>query len=145
LPQLFDENGIRFQYPDNWKLDRQDGDDGWSVTVQSPDTAFLLITLRDDGPDTGELAEAVLAAMKEEYQELEADEAVDSLAGQPAVGHDIRFFSFDLSNTCWTRCCYTSQGTLLVLCQLNDLETERNEPVLRAISASLQTDLEDEG
>jgi hypothetical protein len=56
------------------------------------------------------------------------------------VGHDIRFFSLDLTNTCWTRSFYSARGTVLVLCQTNDLELETNEPVLRAICASLEVD-----
>lgn len=140
MVQQFDDYGIRFRYPENWKLEQQETDDGWTISVQSPETAFLMITLRDDMPDTTEMADAALKALKEEYQDLEAEDCVDSLAGQPAVGHDIRFFSFDLTNTCWTRSFYCSRGTILVMCQLNDLETERHEPVLRAICASLEVD-----
>ena len=110
--------------------------------MQSPDTAFLMVCLREDMPSTNRLADAALDALKEEYAELEADECVESLAGQPAVGHDIRFFSFDLPNTCWTRSFYSARGTVLVLCQMNDLELDRNEPVLRAICASMQVEEE---
>jgi hypothetical protein len=136
----FAEGGIRFSYPDNWRLEREENDTGWTVSVQSPDTAFLTISLRQDMPGVERLAEAALAALREEYPDLEADDCAEPLAGQPAVGHDIRFFSLDLTNTCWTRCFYTSQGTMLVLCQTNDLELDTNEPVLRAICASLKMD-----
>ena len=43
----------------------------------------------------------------------EADDCVDSVAGQPAVGHDVRFFSLDLTNTCWIRSFYGGRGTVL--------------------------------
>ena len=56
------------------------------------------------------------------------------------VGHLIRFFSLDLTNTCWTRSFYSSEGTVLVLWQVNDLELEQAEPVLRAICSSFQVD-----
>src|ERR1051326_7034684 len=136
----FDESGIRFKYPENWKLEREDADGGWTVSVQSPDTAFLMLCLREDMPATGDVAETALEALREDYPELEADECVDSLGGQPAVGHDIRFFSFDLTNTCWIRSFYSARGTVLVMCQFNDLESEKNEPVLRAICASLEVE-----
>ena len=138
MPATFAEDGIRFRYPENWKLERQQNDEGWTVTVQSPDTAFLLLSLREDLPDTTELAETALDALKEEYEDLEADECIDSVAGQPAVGHDIRFFAFDLTNTCWTRSFDCPHGTVLLMCQVNDLELSTNEPVLRAICASLE-------
>jgi hypothetical protein len=132
----FHEGGLRFRYPENWKLERQESEEGWTISLQSPETAFMMLCLREDMPTTNELAAAALEALKEEYEDLEAEDCVDSVAGQPAVGHDIRFFSLDLPNTCWTRSFYSAGGTVLVLCQLSDLENETNEPVLRAICAS---------
>ena len=140
MAEQFKEGGIRFQYPENWRLEREDNDSGWTVSLQSPDTAFLMVCLREDMPTPDQMAGAALDALREEYPDLEAEDCVDSLAGQPAVGHDIRFFSFDLTNTCWTRSLYTDSGTLLVLCQANDLELEEYEPVLRAICSSLEVE-----
>ncbi len=140
----FEDAGVRFRYPENWQLQREDTEDGWTVMLQSPETAFLLISMREDMPSVDEVAATALAALQEDYPELESEECVDSLAGQPAVGHDIRFFSLDLTNTAWTRSVYSERGTLLVLCQVNDLELEKNEPVLRAICASLEIDHDDD-
>jgi hypothetical protein len=142
VPATFEENGVSFQYPENWKLEREDNEEGWTVLVQSPDTAFLMVCLREDMPPAEELSETALEALREDYPQLEAEERVDSLAGQMAVGHNVRFFSLDLTNTCWTRSLYTAQGTVLVMCQTNDLELEKNEPVLRAICASLRVEEE---
>src|SRR5262249_30986267 len=136
----FDEGGIRFRYPENWRLEREKSENGWTVTVQSPDTAFLLVSVDEDMPSTEQVAQTALEALRAEYPELEADECVDSVAGQPAVGHDIRFISLDLTNTCWTRSFYSGRGTVLVMWEANDLELEANEPVLRAITASLEVD-----
>ena len=136
----FEDGGIRFRYPGNWRLEREDNETGWTVSLQSPDTAFLMISLREDMPSVDHMAETALAALREDYPDLEADDCTESLAGQPAVGHDIRFFSLDLTNTCWTRSFYTPRGTVLVLWQTNDLELEEKEPILRAICASLEVD-----
>ena len=136
----FDDGGIRFSYPESWRLEREENETGWTVSLQSPGTAFMMVCLREDMPTPDQMAGAALDALREEYPDLEAEDCVDSLAGQPAVGHDIRFFSFDLTNTCWTRCFYGTEGTVMVMCQANDLELERHEPVLRAICASLQVD-----
>jgi hypothetical protein len=140
MPAEFHEGGIRLQYPENWTLAKEPTEDGWTLMIQSPETAFLLLTLREDNPGPEVLVETALAALREDYQELEADSAVDSLAGQPAIGHDIRFFSLDLTNTCWTRSIETVQGTILLMCQFNDLESEINQEVLRAMCASLQVE-----
>jgi hypothetical protein len=138
----FDDGGIRFSYPENWRLEREENETGWTVSLQSPGTAFMMVCLREDLPTPDQLAEAALDALRDDYPGLEADDCVDNLAGQPAIGHDIRFISLDLTNTCWTRCFYSSEGTVLVLCQTNDLELEQHEPVLRAIWKSLEVDQE---
>ena|ERR1700722_5076195 len=140
MAAMFDSEGILFQYPENWRLEREDSEDGWTVTVQSPETAFLLLSVNAEMPTSEDMLAASLAALQAEYKDLEYDDCVDSIAGQPAVGHDIRFISLDLTNTCWTRSFYSAAGTVLVLCQCNDLESEINEPVLRAICASLEVD-----
>src|SRR6266576_412064 len=95
---LFDEAGIRFRYPENWKLEREENETGWTVSLQSPDSAFLMLSLNEEMPSIERVAETALAALREEYPDLESDDCIDSLAGQPAVGHDIHFFSLDLTN-----------------------------------------------
>ena len=136
----YEDRGVRFRYPTSWQLEQEDTEAGWTLTLQSPNTAFILLSLREDMPAPAELADSVYEALRQEYPSLESEEAVESVAGQPAVGHDIRFFSFDLTNTCWTRCFRSDAGTLLLMCQANDLDLETQEPVMRAICASLQVD-----
>jgi hypothetical protein len=137
---LFEKDGIRFRYPENWRLESEETGNGWTVTLQSPATAFLMLSLDLDMPPTEQVAETTLVALREEYPELEADEYVDAVAGQPAIGHEIQFFSLDLTNTCWTRSFYAGGGTVLLMWQINDLELEENEPVLKAICASMEVD-----
>jgi len=136
----FEEDGIRFQYPENWRLEREDGENGWTVSVQSPDTALFVLSLDVDGPDPEQMAQTTLDALREVYPDLEADACVDTVAGQPALGHDIQFFSLDLTKTCWTRSFISARGTVLVMWEVNDLELESVEPVLRAITASLEVE-----
>jgi hypothetical protein len=138
MPAVFEEAGIRFQYPENWPLEREPTEEGWTVLVQSPATAFLMMVFREGIPEPAALADAALEALRADYPDLEADVSVDTLAGLPALGHDIRFISLDLTNTCWTRCIAISQGTLLIMCQYNDLEEGTHQAVLRAMCASLE-------
>ena len=140
MPARFDSDGIRFSYPENWRLERSNSPDGWTVTVQSPQTAFFLLSVNEESPAPDEMLATTLAALQADYPDLEYEDAVDTVARQPAVGHTIRFSSLDLTNTCWTRSFYSGAGTVLVLCQTNDLESDIHEPVLRAICASLEVD-----
>ena len=89
MPRVFREGSLSFRYPDNWQLEREDNDHGWTVSVYSPSTAFLTLSLDTDYPDTERVAATVLEAMRSEYPELEADERAEQFAGvrrrQPAV------------------------------------------------------------
>jgi hypothetical protein len=140
MSRRFKEGGVSFSYPENWRLEREESETGWTVSLQSPQTAFVIVACDGSMPTAEDVAQTTLEALQSEYPGLEADAAVDTLAGQMAVGHDIRFFSFDLTNTCWTRSLYSDSGTLLVMCQANDLELEDYEPVMRAICSSLQVE-----
>lgn len=138
MSAVFEQEGIRFSYPENWRMEREDSENGWTVSVYGPGTAFLLLSYDEDMPEAERMADTALEALREDYPDLEADACTDTVAGQPAYGHDIRFFSLDLTNTCWTRSFYTSRGTALVMWQVNDLELELTEEVLRAICASME-------
>ncbi len=142
MSQEYESEGISFRYPDDWRLDREESEDGWTVLLQSPGTAFFTLTCDRSGASTEEIAQAALDALQTEYPALESSAKIETLAGQMAIGHDIQFFSLDLTNTCWTRSIYCASGAVLVLCQTNDLELEKYEPILRAIRASLTIELE---
>jgi hypothetical protein len=138
MTQSFERSGIRFQYPTNWQIDTEDAGDGWTVTLQSPETAFILVSLRPDADTAAQVADEALTALRAEYPELDAEPALDNLAGQPAVGHDIDFLTLDTTILCRTRCIETTAGPLLVMGQMSEYDREQNEQVLRAICASLQ-------
>lgn len=138
----YEEDGIRFRYPSNWTLEREESDSGWTILLQSPGTAFVTITLDMDMPPIEQVAQETLDTLKSEYPALEAETALENMAGQMAIGHNIEFFSLDLTNTCFTRSFYSDQGTVLVLAQTNDLELDEAEPIFRAIWASLKTEEE---
>lgn len=136
----FEDGGLRFEYPEDWSLEREENECGWTVSIQSPGTAFLMVCLREDTPSSAEMADAALEAMREDYPELEWEDCLDSIGGQAAIGHTIRFFSLDLTNTCWLRSFTGGPGTLLVMWQSADLELEEREMVLRAICVSLSVE-----
>jgi hypothetical protein len=140
--QTFERDGVRFQYPANWSVetDENEGAGEWTVSVQSPETAFLLVSLRPEAETPADLADQTLDALKAEYKELDAANTVETLAGRVSVGHDIDFMTLDTAIICWTRCVDTPAGPLLVMCQTSEHDRMWNEPVLRAACASLEID-----
>lgn len=137
---MFQQDGLRFQYPENWKLSTEDTSDGWSVTVQTADGgAFFLLCVHNDGPAVPEVLETALTALREDYPELESSPVEEAIAGQQAQGWDVQFLSLDFVTTCWLRSWRTQERTQLLLCQASDLDVAQAEPVLRAMRASLET------
>jgi hypothetical protein len=139
----FNQSGVSFRYPANWRLDAENsGESEWTVSVHSPSTAFVLLSLRPDARDPADLADQTLEALKSEYTELDAENCVETIAGHLTIGHDIDFLTVDTAISCRTRCLDTPSGPLLVMCQSSEFDREQNDPVLRAIVASLQVDEE---
>jgi hypothetical protein len=139
--KTFTRGPIRFQYPAGWAFDA-DADDGaaWAVSVASPDTAFVLVSLRPDAAGPGELADETLATLRAEYAELDADPVVEGLGGQPAVGYDIDFLTVDTSIVCLIRSLATPDGPLLLMAQVSEYDREAHEPLLRAVLASVSVE-----
>src|SRR5262249_61541637 len=86
---------------------------GWPASVQSPATAFVVVTYVPGVEDPGELVEAAVEGLRADYPDLEAEDAVDTVAGQPALGADVNFVHFDLTNTCWVRAVPSTDGAAL--------------------------------
>lgn len=138
--KTFTRDGVSFRFPTDWALDLDDGGSGWTATVQSRGTAFAVVSLRPDADGAGAVAAETLAALRAEYPVLDADPATDTLAGSPAVGHDIDFLALDAVVTCRTRAVETTAGPLLVMTQVSDLDAAHDDPALRAVAASVTID-----
>jgi hypothetical protein len=138
MSREFTRDNIRLQYPRNWTIETEDTDDGWSTSIMSPDTAFIMVSHYSDDFEPAELADMALAAMRENYPDLEAEEIVATLAGRPAVGFDVDFYALDLTNSCQIRALASPEGNLLLMSQCTDRELEGNGEVMNAICESLK-------
>lgn len=135
--KTFSRDGVTFAYPADWALDLDDSGSGWTATVQSRGTAFAVVSLRPDADSAGAVAAETLAALRAEYPDLDADPVTDTLAGSPAVGHDVDFLALDAAITGRTRVADTTAGPLLVLTQVSDFDLAAHDPALRALVASV--------
>jgi hypothetical protein len=83
------------------------------------------------------------STLREEYPNLDASPALETIGGHRAVGHDVEFISLDLTNTCAIRCFRTNRRTVLVFGQWSDIEDEETAAQLVAVRRSLEeTDAE---
>ena len=138
MPAVYDKMGISFQYPDNWDLDERDALEGErGVTVYSPGGAFWSVLLQPAGVDPQESADAALATLRKEYEELDAEPAEEQIGGQDLVGFDANFYYLDLTNTAYIRAFSTPDACYLILCQAEDRELAETDAVFRAMTTSL--------
>ena len=138
MPAVYDKMGISFQYPENWDLDERDAVEGdHGVTVYSPGGAFWSVVVQSAAVDPQVTADAALAALKKEYQELDIEPIQDQVGGRDLLGYDLNFYYLDLTNTAYIRSFRTQLASYLILCQSEDRELEDVEAVLRAMTLSL--------
>lgn len=138
MPALYDKSGLRFQYPENWKLEEDEPRPGQNAaTVYSPGGAFWSVAVRSPLADPRKLIAEAVEAMREEYSAVEADQTTEFISGFEAVGCNLSFFYLDLISTSSVRCIRTQKATYLIYCQAEDQEFEVLEPVFRAMTYSL--------
>jgi hypothetical protein len=130
--------GVRFLYPENWDLVESDPrDDPRTITVQSELGSFWSITLYALDVDPASLAETALAALQEEYEELEVEPVSESIAGVPAAGFEVHFYVGQHVAAARIRVFQREPSLVLLLCQAEDREFDRLEPVFDAMTVSL--------
>lgn len=139
MPAVYEKSGIRFSYPENWIVDEEDATEGQtSVSVSSPGgLAFWSIMMQARTVEPKALALRVLDAIKQEYEDFEAEPAHETIAGQELTGFDTNFYCLDLTNTALIRAFRNSVASCVIICQAEDREFASVEPVFRAITTSL--------
>jgi hypothetical protein len=139
MTEIYDDHGIRFEYPGDWEIEVTDDGPLTTVAVQAPSgLAFALVTVDDDRPAPAEVADQALEALREEYPVLDAAPALESINGHRAVGHDVEFISLDMTNSCTIRCFRTPRRTVLLFGQWSDLVGEECELTLGAVRRSFE-------
>lgn len=145
MPAIFDQLGIRFEYPDNWSVDGVFLDpltvDGKLVVVSSPDTAFWQLSKHPPEAELEGLFDEALSALRSVYREMEVEPTQDMLEDFDVAGYDVNFFCLDFTNTSWLRGFKTPEATYMLLCQAEDQELERVGLVFRAMLASVLRNL----
>jgi hypothetical protein len=137
----YDRSGIRFMYPETWDVaDETREGQTRSVVVQAPGGAFWSVDLCPRAVDSQAAAAQVLRAMQQDYDDLEAEPVTDWIGGREATGYDMQFCCMDFIIAAHVRAIGTQLGTLVFLCQGEDREFQRLEPVFRAMSESMFRD-----
>jgi hypothetical protein len=138
MPAVFQKLGLSFTYPENWSLDEGEALEGnRSVAVYSPGGAFWSVSIHPSETRPHDLVKAAIQALRETYDELDAEEVEDSMAGRRLVGADVNFYCLDLTNTAVIRSFAAPHYVCLVLSQADDREFGAIENVFKAMTMSL--------
>jgi hypothetical protein len=123
--ETYEDHGVRFEYPSDWGVEVTDEGPEITIDVQHPEgLAFALLRADEERPDPAALADEALAAMREEYPDLDAAPVLETLREHVATGYDVDFFSLDIANGARIRCFRTPRRTVLVFGQWTDLGDE---------------------
>jgi hypothetical protein len=145
MTEVYDVDGIRFEYPGDWELEVTDDGPLTTVAVQAPGgLAFALVTVDDSCPAPAEVADQALEALREEYPVLDAVPALETIDGHCAVGHDVAFISLDMTNSCTIRSFRTARRTVLLFGQWSDLVGDETASSLAAVRRSFE-ETDDDG
>ena len=135
----YDQHGVRFEYPSGWEIEVSEDEAVTTVSLQSPGRpAFVLVTLDESMPEPEVVVGEVLDAMREEYPDLDDSPIREKIRGHETIGHDLDFFSLDMTSACVIRCFRTNLRTVLLFGQWSDYEDEPARAALSGLQRSLE-------
>ena len=137
--EIYDDHGIRFEYPSDWELEVTDEGSVITVGLEHPGgIAFALVRTDETCPDPDELADLALEAMRDEYPSLDVSPVSETFHDHSVTGHDVEFFSLDIASAASIRCFRTPRRTLLVFGQWSDLGDDDLSDVVSGLFRSLE-------
>ncbi|HND52071.1 MAG TPA: hypothetical protein PLV92_06735 [Pirellulaceae bacterium] len=137
MSATFNKFGVKFLYPENWTItDEQATDWPRSVSIATPDSAFWVLNVYEQGDGAALTAEA-LRAMREQYPDLEAEPILETIEGAEVVGFDMQFYCLDFVVTARVVSARRGEQTFVVFSQGEDRVYDRAAPVFQAMLVSL--------
>ncbi len=137
MPATYENIAVRFDYPDNWRIEEEALDGQRAVTVHSPDGGFWSVVVHSPSMAPSELVTAAMEMMRKEYDNLDAEVATETIADCELIGYNLNFYCLDLTNTTHIRSCRTDDATYLVFYQAEDRAFESIASVFQAMVTSL--------
>ncbi len=134
MPGQFEGFGIKVLFPENWKLEDETES---SVTVESPEGAFLSISRLDSSADPDEALKEAMATMAHEYEDIEDEPTIWEFPGHDLTGVVQRFVYLDMVVVSHLLALTSTQATFLLQIQGEDSDMENLDEVFRAIITSM--------
>lgn len=134
---IYQNHGIRFEYPDDWILSQEEQDSTVNIHLQTPGLAFWTLTLLPTTNSVNEVVEAAVAAFEEEYDQVDRYDRSVEFDGVRTAGCDLDFVCLDLVNSACVRAIALAESTALILFQGEDREWDTYREPFEAVTTSL--------
>ena len=134
----FDDLGLTFDYPDDWTADVVRETRESSVTLESPGSAFVMVTVIADRPDPGRVLDTAQAALEAEYDDCEVEQPAAEIAGVEADAREIDFTCHDLVSRASLRAFEAGGRTVFVMSQRADIEADEADAAFEAVTGSMR-------
>lgn len=139
MPANFESFGIKFLYPDNWKVrDRGEDEGGEGVTLELPSGGFFTIERELEGQIEEELIEEIFESFEQEYEEVERENIQLDDAGTNERAVEYRFYYLDLLVISRLVILPIAEQTYLIQMQAESRDFDANEMVFAAILKQLR-------
>ena len=138
MPAQFDSFGVRFLYPDNWKVvDRAEDEGDRGATLDLPSGGFVTIE-RTNVDRVEELIDGIVNTIAADYEDVEREEVTLQVLPENTPVTDLRFYYLDLLIV--SRLVVLNSigdeedaNALVIQIQAESRDFDKNEPVFAAI------------
>ena len=139
MPKEFDEAGVQFLYPENWRMERHPPTDGLAcaVTLEAPSGALWTLNVEEGLRDTRELADSVKDALHDEYDEVETEAYRGKWGELDVEGYELHFYVIELVAKAVIEVLQFQNRTYMVMTQAEVRDYEELAPVFQALCTSL--------
>lgn len=145
MTAVYDKLGLKFLYPENWRLtDDPDSDPPRVITLENPDGSvtwsahvYPAVTDTGESTDSDSVLKATLATLQESYEDLEISPDQQELGGFSASGVEVLFYCLDFLVRAQLHIVRAKEHLLLFWTQAEDRAFEAQHIVFKAISTSL--------
>jgi len=146
MTATYDKLGLKFLYPENWKLiDDTDSDFPHVVTLETPDGgATWTVHVYPEDANQDDVLKETLATLTETYEDAEVSKIEKPIGDTDCTGVEVLFYCLDFLVRAEIKFVKTSKYLLMVWTQAEDRDFDKQELVFSAISIGLIRSLDGE-
>lgn len=139
MTAIYEKRGLKFMYPENWKLeDTPAADLPCSISLEAPDgSAFWALHLHPADADPDEVLKETLMALEETYPDMEINTVEPDFESWPGTGLEALFYCLDFLVRVRLQVIETEAYQMLFWFQAEDREFDKQELVFQAIATSV--------